>query len=298
MWAQEHEVRTSHSWLDAVAKSIPIVLILIELVVGSAFCQVAPAPDTSSEQSASRTLPREAFDPGLSAGALSQQTSSQVPNAPSVSSVTAPMQANSGRCAESLSLRRHALEISSNNDSMALTLARDLARCGQLNEAVSRYRQYLGTHAGAEDVLAELGDILLRAQQPADAMDVFRALLAAHPQSMDAHLGLARALARRGDYPEALRHYEFVLGASPENYDALQGKAFALYWGGRLEPAKALFQRLLAVRPQDPENREALKRLGEVEEAARWEALRPGRDAPPARCAATMRTAWLLILTT
>jgi tetratricopeptide (TPR) repeat protein len=185
------------------------------------------------------------------------------------------------RCAESIQYGRRALELSPSDLSLEMILARSLAACGQVDEALARYRRFLSSQPRDEAALAELGDLLLGARRFVEALEVFRDLVRVNPQDAKASLGLARALARTGNFAEALLRYDEALKTLPENYDALQGKAFVLYWTQQFSQARAIFQKLVARQPDDPENAEAVRNIARAEEEARWAALRPAPNALP-----------------
>jgi tetratricopeptide (TPR) repeat protein len=185
------------------------------------------------------------------------------------------------RCAESIGFARRALEINPNDASLQLTLARSLVVCQQYDEALGRYQQYLKLRPKSEEALFAIGQILFRERRIPEATEAFRSVLKVNPQNTDASLGLAQCLAASGSYDEALVRYDEALKSQPDNYDALQGKAFVLYWTKHFDESKAIFEKLAAERPADPQNKQALEDISNAQEAAMWAALRPAPGSPP-----------------
>jgi tetratricopeptide (TPR) repeat protein len=185
------------------------------------------------------------------------------------------------RCAESIGFARRALELTPDDASLQLTLARSLVRCQQYAEALALYKQYLEAYPKSEEALFNVAQILFREKRVPEATEAFRELLKINPGNRDASLGLAQCLAGSGNYQEALVRFDETLKAEPDNYDALQGKAYILYWTEHFAEARAIFEKLAAQRPSDPQNHQALDDIAKAEEAARWAALRPAPGSPP-----------------
>jgi tetratricopeptide (TPR) repeat protein len=189
--------------------------------------------------------------------------------------------ANPNRCAESIGFARRALEISPDDLSIELTLARSLTICQQYAEAIARYKRYIDARPKAEDALFEMAQLLFRTRRIPEATQAYRDLLQVNPNNQDASQGLAQCLASSGNYQEALVRYDEVLKTAPNNYDALQGKAYILYWTEQFAQARAIFENLAAQRPSDPQNAKALEDIANAVEAARWAELRPAPGSPP-----------------
>lgn len=183
-------------------------------------------------------------------------------------------------CEKGVESDRRAAELSPHDESVELRLARRLASCHQYTEAIARYRRVLELTSHAADLLAELAQVLLRDHRPGEAVAASRQLLQIDPGRLGRRLLLARALAAAGNYGEALLRYNEVLRATPENYDALEGKGYVLYWTRRYPEARASFEHLATVRPDDVQNQETLRSIRRAEEDARL-AVSPGPRASP-----------------
>jgi YaiO family outer membrane protein len=193
------------------------------------------------------------------------------------------------QCGENADYARRALELSPGDLSLELSLARAQAACKQYPEAAANFRRYLQARPDAQDVRFELAQALVRSGKNSEAAETFRTILQQNPANLDARLGLAQMLAASGNYPEALLRYDEVLKQSPESYAALQGKAFVLYWTKKYDEAQAIFQKLAAERPSDPQNPKALQDIASAKEAAHWAALRPPPGSAPEKFVAFYR---------
>jgi tetratricopeptide (TPR) repeat protein len=189
--------------------------------------------------------------------------------------------ADPARCAESIGFERRALELSPDDSSVQLMLARSLVRCQQYAEALAMYKQYLEAHPKSGGALFDVAQVLFREKRIPEATEAFRNLLKISPDNRGASLGLAQCLAASGNYQEALVRYDEALKSELDNYDALQGKAYVLYWTEHFAQARAIFEKLAGQRPSDLQNQQALDDIAKAEEAARWAALRPAPGSPP-----------------
>ncbi|HEV2176035.1 MAG TPA: tetratricopeptide repeat protein [Terriglobia bacterium] len=194
-----------------------------------------------------------------------------------------PAAVSAAQCPKSIHHARQALTASPNDPTLALDLARSLARCAQYPEALARYRDILKSQPNNTAVRIELGNTFRRAGRSGEACPVFRQALALAPGNLGALVGLAGALAATGNYSEALMRYDQALMVSRDDYGAMQGKAFVLYWTHQFAAARGLFERLHETNPQDAENAAPLAAIARAEEqtqpAARPEEASPRQDA-------------------
>jgi tetratricopeptide (TPR) repeat protein len=189
--------------------------------------------------------------------------------------------ANSEKCQESIDFGQRALRITPQDADVELTLARAYAFCERYQEAYAHYQRYVEVQQQAEKPLTELGQLMLRASKYEEALSIFQRVLTLNADNTEARVGLARSYAGLRQYDDALAQYDAVLAKHPDHYDALQGKALILYWTNQDARARPLLEQLAQRKPDDATNREALDSIAKAAEAAHWEEMRPGSEAPP-----------------
>jgi cellulose synthase operon protein C len=114
----------------------------------------------------------------------------------------------------------------------------------------------------ASIAFAQLAEEYRRAGRFADAIETCRTGLDYHPGYLSAHVTLGRALIETGDLQGAEEALSRVHAAAPDNLAAIKGLADILHRRGERQQALELYDRAMALAPQDPE----LERLvGEVQ---------------------------------
>jgi tetratricopeptide (TPR) repeat protein len=131
---------------------------------------------------------------------------------------------------------------------------------GRYAESEQAYRRAAKTQPKA--IEAKLGLTLpLMAQKKWTALEAAsRAVLALDPKSNMARARLALALYSRGNYPDAATTYRGLMADYPGELDHQTGLGWALTRMGRMKEARALFQAVLAVSPDNPNALAGLKK--------------------------------------
>ena len=113
----------------------------------------------------------------------------------------------------------------------------------------------------ASIAFAQLAEEYRRAGQLNEAVEVCRAGLGIHPGYLSARVTLGRALIELGQIDDAQRELETVLKSAAENLAAIRGLAEIHHRRGTLAEALALYQRALALAPNDPDLEETVNDL-------------------------------------
>lgn len=116
------------------------------------------------------------------------------------------------------------------------------------------------------ELLAEADRLAAQGRAAAALQQVKRAALR-EPEAPEVLLALGRAHARLGDHRDAEAAFGRLLVQKPRVVDALYGKAVAHAHLGELDAARPLAQRLLGLRPDDPNVHRLLARIANPSEA-------------------------------
>ena len=233
-----------------------------------------------ARQSVERRRLTAALESGQTAPLEAQYRGRLAANPDDLFAVKALADLTADRCAETVSFRRRAVELSRSDPTLKRDLAGSLGECGQFDEAIALYDELIRVQP-SDGLYDSMGRALRRSGRVEQAAAAFREALRLNPGNTDARVGLALALASLRNYPEALTRYDEALAASPNHYEALQGKAHVLLWTNQYPAARSLFERLRGMKPEDAQNQRALEQIASAEEAAYWASLRPDPKAPP-----------------
>jgi tetratricopeptide (TPR) repeat protein len=156
-----------------------------------------------------------------------------------------------------LQLLQPALQTSPNNSQLWMLQGLAYAGEGDSKAALASYKRairispdYLPALEGAAQIEYEAGD--------ADAVSLLQHVLQLRPDESTSHAMLAVLAEKSGDCASAIEHYAAsgpLLDSQPE---ALQGYGVCLLKLNRTDKAIAVFQRLVAARPDDPRWRRGL----------------------------------------
>ena len=177
-----------------------------------------------------------------------------------------------------------ALKPRSNPSALALEQAVAALRAGEPAEAERALRAHLLAEPHDAIALAKLGEIVRDHGRPRDAILLFRRALQAHPSLHPARIALARLLHGQGEPQAALDQVEHLPEAVRGSFDLRALEAALLGQLGRHDPEIAIYEKLVAIRPDAPSLwnglGNALKYAGRPEEAVRAlrqsVAVRPG----------------------
>ena len=175
------------------------------------------------------------------------------------------------RPAEAEATARDVLDADRTNAFATLILARAQTQQGRYLEAIESYRTYLGLVPTSADAHYWIAICAVRLGQADRAVDEVSAALAMDSSYARARLLRAGLLTERGRLDEAASDYQQVIEQQPSNADAHSGYAVVL--AARKEPGRAVeeFERALVLRPDLDEARLALagvlQQTGRVDEA-------------------------------
>ncbi len=120
---------------------------------------------------------------------------------------------------------------------------------GRASEAAQAFRRAIAIKPDYVRALINLGQLLIDSD-PQGAASAFRQALAHHPRDLEALFGLGVSLHRAGALDEALALYERALAVAPDNAPLLENMSGLLLMRHRLSEASALLERLLKLDPR------------------------------------------------
>ncbi len=140
----------------------------------------------------------------------------------------------------------------------AARVARRLERHATAQE---RYRAALGLRHDDAESRRSLAVLLAELGRPQEAAREWSALLKLWPSDLSARLRLAELLAANGDVPAARRLFDEARAQLPDEPEVHEREGRALLHASRREEALSAFERALALQPQNPSLREAMRSL-------------------------------------
>ena len=162
---------------------------------------------------------------------------------------------------DSISLFRHAIEVTDGNYIADNNLGVALRKTGRTAEAIPLFEAALSANPMHAEAQNNLGEALLLHSKVDQAIPHIVEALRLNPQLADAHVNLGAALNKSGRFAEAAEQYRIALQLQPENADAHGGLGATLTELDR--SAEALPQLLEAIRIR-PEYADAHYNLGRL----------------------------------
>ena len=153
---------------------------------------------------------------------------------------------------EAEKLYERLLALRPNAPASYINLALVMARRNELPQAVRTLEQGINRIPDSESLLTRLGHTLMVTGDTARALSVMRRVLVVNDRSFDAHLVTALILSDQKDGPGADTHFRRALEIDPGNRFAGGKYASFLVSGGNLNQAASVYERLLAIYPDDP----------------------------------------------
>jgi Flp pilus assembly protein TadD len=150
---------------------------------------------------------------------------------------------------DSVTLFRHALEVTSRNHVAHLNLAAALVERGDAAAAIEHATAAAALRPDDPKVLSTLGTALARSGRPDEARAAYRRALHSNPDSVLAHLGLAVLAAEQGRWADARQAYADVLRRDPSHAKAHAGLGFVLASEGRPVDAVAAYRAAIDLDP-------------------------------------------------
>ncbi len=161
----------------------------------------------------------------------------------------------------SLTLCKHALEVTEDNFVMHINLGLALYSQGFVDEANSHYRQALQIKPGSPKAHNNLAVLLIEQGAMEEATKHCRQALRFRPDFADAHSNLGSALAKAGKLDEAIEHFHQALKIEPDHIGTHNNLGSALAIKGKLDEAVGYYRRALRL---NPNNELTLTNLGKA----------------------------------
>lgn len=190
---------------------------------------------------------------------------------------------------DSISLFRHAIDVTSDNWVAHFNLATVMAESNDQPEAITHLREVVRLRPRFSTAHAELGQLLAKQNLTAEAFEELRTAVSLNPEDGESHFRLGSVLGSLGRAPEAAGEFRQTIRLQPENADAHYNLGIALASQGDVEEAVREFSSTVQFRPDDADARLnlgiALARLGRIDESVTQfsEAVRIKPDFAEAR---------------
>jgi Flp pilus assembly protein TadD len=154
---------------------------------------------------------------------------------------------------DSMSLYRHALEVTTGNWVAHFNLADVLEKRGDFAEATAHLRETVRIRPRFASAYAELGQLLAQHGQPEEALPELRTAALLSPDVAEVHVRLGTVLSMLGRYDEAAVAFSEGIRLQPDNADAHFNFGISLAQGGSLPDAAREFRTTVKLRPADVE---------------------------------------------
>jgi tetratricopeptide (TPR) repeat protein len=172
---------------------------------------------------------------------------------------------------DSVTLYRHAIDVTTDNYVARFNLASVLEARGRSAEALAQLRETVRIRPYFASAHAELGQLLAQQGQPAEALGELQAAVSLKPDSAEAHFRLGSVLGTLGRATDAAAEFAEAIRLQPENADAHYNLALALAQQDKLPEAAREFDATVRLRPDDVDARFnlgiVLARLGRLDES-------------------------------
>ncbi len=129
---------------------------------------------------------------------------------------------------DSITLFRHAIQVTSNNDIAHNNLGGALAMKGDLDAAIKEFQEALTIDPSYFEVHDHLGLALAKKGDLDAAINEYQKALAVSPNWVEAHNHLGVAFAKKGDLDAAISQFQITLTINPDFYDAKNNLGLAL----------------------------------------------------------------------
>jgi tetratricopeptide (TPR) repeat protein len=171
----------------------------------------------------------------------------------------------------SVTLYRHALEVTQGNVIAYYNLGMHFADHGQPDEALENYRKALEIKPDHADSLNNIGNLLAANKKYQEAITYFQAALKAKPDLVEARNNIGYALRLEGKTDEAIEQYRLALKLKPDHVGVLNNLGNALAAKGQYAEAVSYFEASARADPAQVTAQydlaRALVRLGRLDEA-------------------------------
>jgi len=158
------------------------------------------------------------------------------------------------RCwTNSVSLFKHAFEVTANNFIVHFKLGESLAEQGRTEEAISHYQEVLRLKPYYALAHHNLGCMLADHGRTNEAMNHYIAALKINPKLERTHINLGCILNSKGERDKAIKHYFYALRLNNNSAEAYNNIGVVLALKGKFNGAIIFFQNALRIKPDYPE---------------------------------------------
>ncbi|MDM8551656.1 tetratricopeptide repeat protein [Desulfobacterales bacterium HSG2] len=151
--------------------------------------------------------------------------------------------------ADSITLFRHAIDVTSDNYVAHNHLGGALAARGKFDEAITHYSESLRINPGYLRALNNLGLVLAKQDKTDEAISLYSRILQTNPAYMPAHINMGLALSKQNRITEAIGHYSQALDLEPDHFLAHKNMGILLLNIGKYEKGIIHFQEALRAMP-------------------------------------------------
>lgn len=161
----------------------------------------------------------------------------------------------------SLTLWKHALDVTTDNYAAHTYYGNALAARGDVAGAITEYTEAIRIRPDYPEAHNNLGPALASQGKFDDAIRHFTEAIRLRPNYADAHNNLGVALASQGKFDEAIAQYNEALRLDPDHARARGNLGLALRAQGRTSDAERELELALRMNPNNMDARNALKAL-------------------------------------
>jgi tetratricopeptide (TPR) repeat protein len=159
----------------------------------------------------------------------------------------------------SVSLFKHAFEVTDDNFIIHFKLGESLAEQGRTEEAIIHYQEVLRLNPCYALAHHNLGCILVDQGRTNEAMNHYIAALKINPKLERTHINLGCILNSKGKRDKAIKHYFDALRLNNKCAEAYNNIGVILALKGKFNVAIVFFQNALQIKPDCPEAQNNLK---------------------------------------
>jgi len=153
----------------------------------------------------------------------------------------------------SVSLFKHAFEVTANNFIVHFKLGESLAEQGRTEEAISHYQEVLRLKPCYALAHHNLGCMLADQGRTNEAMNHYIAALKINPKLERTHINLGCILNSKGERGKAIKHYFYALRLNNNSAEAYNNIGVVLALKGKFNGAIIFFQNALRIKPDYPQ---------------------------------------------
>lgn len=152
---------------------------------------------------------------------------------------------------DSVSLFRHALDVTVNNDVAHNNLGIALRKHGRASEAIGNFREALRLRPDNPEMMNNLANALVDDGKPGEAIKYYSEALRIRPEEAFVHFNMATALEAQGKFDEAVKRYLVAAQIKPDLAKAHSRLGVVLHRLGRLEESIGHFFEVVRISPDD-----------------------------------------------